>query len=492
MVVDVKRALTDEAYRASLSLEDLAETAKSADEPSRATDPPRPGLVVVFSAGRALCRIIPFVDGVAEIGRDAPALGPLRDPLLSRKHARVANDGRCFAVRDLDSRNGTSLDGKALAGETRTPVSGPDGGSIGVLRAGGTLFLLTADARAFEAGVEQREGMVMGPALRAVWSAIARAAQHGATLHLRGESGSGKDLAARAFHALGPSSRGPFVPVNCAAIPEALAERLLFGARRGAFSGATADADGYVQAAHGGTLFLDEVAELGLGVQAKLLRAIESREVLPLGAVAPVPVDVRICTASHKDLRAEVAAGRLREDFYFRVARPDVTIPPLRERREEIPMIVVRAIDKVAPALSAHVSLAKACLLRHWPGNVRELVAEILAAVQLAVAEDSEDVKERHLAPNAGKMFEHVPSPRLAEARASAPQSEGSRKAGAGNPSARVAVARRAAPGADELEALMSKHRGVIQDIADELGCSRRQIGRWLDEHGIDRSRFRA
>jgi transcriptional regulator with PAS, ATPase and Fis domain len=123
--------------------------------------------------------------------------------------------------------------------------------------------------------------------------------------------------------------------VNCAAIPHGLAERLLFGTRRSAYSGATADSEGYVQAAHGGTLFLDEVAELDVQVQAKLLRALEAREVVPLGATRPRSEDVRICAAT-RDLRGEVAKGRFREDLYFRIGRPEVRLPPLRERLEEM------------------------------------------------------------------------------------------------------------------------------------------------------------
>ena len=459
------------------------ETAESPEEGGVSRLPPRPGLVLVFSAGRALSRVIPLVDGAVEIGRDAPLLAPIDDPLLSRRHARVTLAGRAFSVRDLSSRNGTSLDGARLVGEVR------DAGAS-VLRTGATLFLLSTDVARFEVGVGVRDGVVMGPALEAAWDAIGRAARLGTTLHLRGESGSGKELAARAFHALGPGARGNFVPVNCAAIPEALAERLLFGARRGAFSGAAADADGYVQGAHGGTLFLDEIAELDLAVQAKLLRVLEAREVTPLGASLPVPVDMRVCTATHKDLRAEVAARRLREDLYFRIARPEVAIPPLRERLEEIPWIIGRAVALTAPGLPAHVSLVEACLLRRWPGNVRELVAEIGAATQQALAEGSPDVKERHLAPKAGRAFEGEPTPPVTMGGTPIPPAEAILAAGS-PASAGGSPARLVAPDAAALEALMGTHRGSVKDVAAALGCSRRQVGRWLDEHGIERSRFR-
>src|SRR5207302_10793306 len=162
------------------------------------------------------------------------------------------------------------------------------------------------------ATVQRLEKMVRGPRLERAWHVLARAANAGDSVHIVGESGSGKELAAQAFHRLGPRKDGPFVAVNCASIQPGVAERLLFGAKRGAYSGAI-DAEGYLQAAHGGTLFLDEIAELEPAVQAKLLRTLETGEVLPLGAARPRTVDVRVVSATHKVLRVEVGAGRFRE-----------------------------------------------------------------------------------------------------------------------------------------------------------------------------------
>src|SRR5262249_47131898 len=199
----------------------------------------------------------------------------------------------------------------------------------------------------------------------------------------------------------GASAGGPLVAVNCATIPEALAERLLFGARKGAFSGADADSDGYIQEADGGTLFLDEVAELSLAVQAKLLRVLETREVLPLGASKPRKIELRFCSATHRDLRAHVAAGKLREDLYFRIATPRVTVPPLRERPEEIPWLLQAEVSRIAPSLALHVSVVETCLLRGWPGNVREILAEIRSAAQTALSAESQRLEARHLNPTA-------------------------------------------------------------------------------------------
>src|SRR5262249_15941137 len=155
-----------------------------------------------------------------------------------------------------------------------------------------------------------------------------------------------------------------------------------FGARRGAYSGATEDADGYIVAAEGGVLFLDEVAELDLDVQAKVLRVVETHEVLPLGGSKPRHVEVRMCFATHRDLSAAVAEGRFRADLYYRIGEPQVQMPSLRERREEIPWLAMRAHEAAGGGPPLGAKLIEACLLRPWPGNVRELVSAIGAAIE--------------------------------------------------------------------------------------------------------------
>src|SRR5262249_30230012 len=216
----------------------------------------------------------------------------------------------------------------------------------------------------------------------------------GSTLHITGETGSGKELAARRFHETGPRPDGKFIAVNCATIPAALAERLLFGARKGAYSGADTDTEGYVQAAHGGSLFLDEVAELELAVQAKLLRVLETREVVPLGGSHGKKVDVRFCSATHGGLRARVADGRFREDLFFRIGRPEVRLPPLRERAEEIPWLVQAALE----GATAHVSLVERALACAGRGNTRELALETREAARPAASEAGAEVQARPLA----------------------------------------------------------------------------------------------
>ncbi|MFP2911852.1 sigma 54-interacting transcriptional regulator, partial [Pyxidicoccus sp. 3LFB2] len=324
-----------------------------------------------------MAHALPLRGDSLELGRAAD-LGEVQDPRMSRRHAHVRFDGRSFWVTDLGSQNGTLVDGAPVP-------SGAPREAQRVIRVGDSLFVPCADVSPLRRyGTVLQEGFVRGPALQQLLAEVARAATLGFSLHIHGESGTGKEGVARTFHQKGPQGAGPFVAVNCAAVPQGLAERLLFGAKRGAYSGAD-DAEGYLQAAHGGTLFLDEVVELDLAVQAKLLRALETREVLPLGAAKPRKVDLLLCSASHRDLRALVSAGKLREDLYFRIGRPQVTLPPLRQRPEELALLLQRAVQQLSAELGLHVTLVEACLLRPWPGNVRELLVEARSAAQTAL-----------------------------------------------------------------------------------------------------------
>jgi transcriptional regulator with PAS, ATPase and Fis domain len=207
---------------------------------------------------------------------------------------------------------------------------------------------------------------------------IERVAKSDSTVLVRGETGSGKELVAHAIHELSARRGGPFRAINCAALPPHLLESELFGHARGAFTGAVRDTTGHMQLAHRGTLFLDEVAELPLELQAKLLRVLETRTVIPVGGREPIPVDVRIVSATHRSLRAEVDGGRFRADLMHRLRVIPVFLPPLRARPGDIELLIeklvarmneqsARKIERVSPA-------ALAVLVRHsWPGNVREL-----------------------------------------------------------------------------------------------------------------------
>ncbi|QSQ19505.1 sigma 54-interacting transcriptional regulator [Pyxidicoccus parkwayensis] len=429
------------------------ETQEDSHLEQAAPEPPRPGLVFVFSGGAPLFRPVPLVDGRLALGREVAGDLPLPDERLSRQHAEVRREGLHWRVEDLGSRNGTFVDGEQVVG--RRAFTSPR-----VLRLGNTLALFRDDVRRL-AGADVVSGpdVVLGPTFHAVLEQVAPAAVAGDTLLITGESGTGKEWAAHTFHRSGPNARGRFVAINCAAVPASVAERLLFGSRRGAYSGAETDAEGYVQAADKGVLFLDEVAELSLEVQAKLLRVLETREVLALGASRAQPVDVRVCSATHKDLRAAVAAGQFRADLYHRLSQARVRLPPLRERLEEVPWLLAHALrDGSAPAL--HATFVEACLARPWPGNVRELLGEARRAAREAIASGNRSLRAEHLDAEAGQSLEG-PSESAAPAPGTTP------------------------PDRATLEATLAAHGGNVSAAARALGLHRTQVYRLMQRWGL-------
>ncbi|MBY0494027.1 MAG: sigma-54 dependent transcriptional regulator [Cyanobacteria bacterium] len=235
-------------------------------------------------------------------------------------------------------------------------------------------------------------------ALRQVMTAIDRAAGTDTTVLLEGESGTGKELCARAVHNASARANGPFVAINCAAIPENLLEAELFGYERGAFTGATQRKLGKFEMAQRGTIFLDEIGEMPLALQAKMLRAIETKRIERLGGNGTIAVDVRIVAATNRMLRQAVASRQFREDLYFRLSVFPVTIPPLRERKDDIPKLAHHFVERVARDVGKKLTLspeALQMLVEHsWPGNVRELQNAIERAVILA---DGDRILPRHL-----------------------------------------------------------------------------------------------
>ena len=231
-------------------------------------------------------------------------------------------------------------------------------------------------------------------AMQQVRDLVEKVARSMAPVLVAGESGTGKELVARAIHEVSARGAMPFVPVNCSAIPENLLEAEFFGYRKGAFTGANDDREGFFQAANGGTLFLDEIGDLPLSMQSKLLRAIQERSVRPVGAVTELPVDVRLLSATHKDLGAEVLAGQFRQDLYYRLNVIQIRVPPLRERLEDLSTVSERILERLArdagvwpaPRLTRD---ALVHLSRHpFPGNVRELENLLHRAVALSGAEE--------------------------------------------------------------------------------------------------------
>ncbi len=228
-----------------------------------------------------------------------------------------------------------------------------------------------------------------GSPLDAVCGMAARLARHDLSVLILGESGTGKELLGRAIHYASPRAAGPFVLENCAAIPDTLLESELFGHKRGAFTGAFEDHVGLFQRAHGGTVFLDEIGETSPAFQVKLLRVLQEGELRPVGSTRAVPVDVRVVAATHRKLEEDVAAGRFREDLYYRIASVTLAMPPLRERVGDIAPIAQRILREVGAELGrpgAHFDdAALACLMGYpWPGNIRELRNEIARAVALS------------------------------------------------------------------------------------------------------------
>ncbi len=228
-----------------------------------------------------------------------------------------------------------------------------------------------------DAAAEQGEVRALvgeSPVMQEVRSRIAKLARTQAPVHVSGESGCGKELAARLIHRLGNRADKPFVAVNCGAIPETLMESEFFGYRKGAFTGAEADRDGFFQAADGGTLFLDEVADLPLSMQVKLLRVLQEKKVRKVGATAEEAVDVRIISATHQNLAALVESGRFRQDLYYRLNVIDLALPSLREHAEDIPLIARVLLDKLGGADVKLTADAERALRAYaFPGNVREL-----------------------------------------------------------------------------------------------------------------------
>ncbi len=257
--------------------------------------------------------------------------------------------------------------------------------------------LLLKEELAVRRGAPQLVGE--DPSLRKVFASLQRAAATDTTVLLEGESGTGKELFARSLHALSPRAEAPFVAINCAAIPETLLETELFGHEKGAFTGAVARKPGKFEMAHRGTLFLDEIGDLPLSLQAKILRALEEKRFERVGGTASLQVDVRLVAATNRGLRAAVAARRFREDLFFRLSVFPITVPPLRERKGDIPVLAryfverfCRDLKKKPLALSPQA--LDELLAYRWPGNVRELQNCIERAVILA---DGDAIQPRHL-----------------------------------------------------------------------------------------------
>jgi transcriptional regulator with PAS, ATPase and Fis domain len=309
------------------------------------------------------------------VGSDPSADFVLSDPAVSRFHCELFVTPAGLEIKDLGSMNGTIVDGvTVLHARVR------DGAMLALGRT-----QLRCDASPDQARVTLSTrgtfGLAVGRsfAMARAFAVLERAAPSDSTVLLEGETGTGKELVAESIHRESPRRDKPFVVVDCSAIPRDLLESELFGHTRGAFTGAVAAREGAIEAADGGTLFLDEIGELDAELQPKLLRALERREVKRVGETAYRPVDVRLVAATNKNLRAEVNAKRFRPDLYYRLAVVEVRLPPLRERIEDIPLLVEHTLASLKAQMHPQAAVLRAPdflaeLARHaWPGNVREL-----------------------------------------------------------------------------------------------------------------------
>lgn len=307
------------------------------------------------------------IDGLTLVGSSTSATVVLRDTTVSRLHAELEPRPDGLWIRDLGSRNGTLVAGVQVASARI-----PDGAKI---QLGATV--LTLNPSPVETRVDLWPHPQFGPLLggsvvmRELFATLARVGASDATALISGETGTGKELVAQAIHEASPRANGPFVIVDCAALPEHLLQSELFGHAKGAFTGASAAHTGAIEAAAGGTVFLDEVGELPLRMQPALLRVLESRTVRRIGETTHRRIDVRFVSATHRDLRSMVAAGAFREDLYFRLAVLPVAVPPLRQHMDDVALFIEKFLPGSTEEL--RLELLREALDAPWLGNVREL-----------------------------------------------------------------------------------------------------------------------
>ena len=421
------------------------------------------------------------------------------DRWMSSQHARIeASFGR-WILTDAGSKNGTVVNGELVE---RAVLRDGD-----LIELGHTLLLfrdrvpMTAedpvDLAIDLAGLEARPpGLVtLAPGFQRVLGELERMAASQVAILLLGESGTGKELLARAIHRLS-GRRGELVAVNCGAIPDNLVESELFGHKKGAFSGASEDRLGLVRGADGGTLFLDEVGDLPLGSQAALLRVLQEREVLPVGGGRPVPVDLRVVAATHRDLPAMVERGEFRQDLYARLTGYTVALPPLRERREDVGLLCAALLARQAgggsglrdhPGIDAEAG--RALLLHRWPRNVRELESCLATAAVLAAGGA---IGPGHLPAEVQAALDPAAAgaaPAVAGGPATA--GGGAESEAAGGPVAGAPLTDEDRRIHDELMAHLREQRGNISAVARAMGKDRKQIQRWVKRFGLDPDRFR-
>ncbi len=433
-------------------------TLEEADEAQAATTD---HLYLALTAGKPLGGARWALAGIdrVEIGRgDARAVRrdgrtlrlEVPDPWMSSAHLRFERERGHWAAVDAGSRNGILVNGTR---QERAAVLPHD-----VIEAGRSFFLLRTGELAGEPALEleARPGALttLDPELAHSFSELHRVAGSAVPVLISGPTGAGKERVARAVH-VDSRRAGAFVPVNCAALPAGLVESELFGHKRGAFSGAIADAPGLIATASGGTLFLDEIGDLPAAAQAALLRVLEQREVRAVGATSVVPVDLRVVAATHRDLDAMVEDDQFRDDLVARLAGFELELPALADRRVDLGLAISEILPPTAQLAAA---TARALFAYGWPRNARELVRALERALAIA---GSAELGVAHLPDEIASARFEPPAVHVRDARH------------------------------DELVALLEKHKGNVSQVASELGKVRQQVQRWLKRYGLDPARYR-
>jgi DNA-binding NtrC family response regulator len=440
---------------------------------ARRATPVQPGsLTLIVESGRP-CATSPFalgdVDAVtlgrasgarsarlSTVGGERRLTLEIADRRMSVVHAhlRLVSDG--WSLEDASSKNGTRVNGLDVA---RTILRTGD-----LVEVGRSFFVFRdnvphparADAPEPPLGLATRK-----PALARQFENLTTIARSSVAIIVHGDTGTGKELIARAVHDLSGRT-GPLQALNCGALSRSLLESELFGYRKGAFSGANEDRPGLIRAADKGTLFLDEIGDLPLDGQAALLRVLQEGELLPVGGVKPVPVDVRIVAATHRDLGEMVERETFRADLLGRLTGFTVVLPPLRARREDLGALLRTLLARHAPSPAAPIELSAAAIRAlyayPWPGNVRELEKVISTALLLA---DGLPIDQEHLPDPVRAAPTEEPAPALSEYDSSD-------------------------SGRDRLEGLLARHQGNVNAVARELRTSRTQIHRLCRRFGID------
>jgi len=335
---------------------------------------------------------------------------PLTDSKVSGIHCEIRLDERGYVLRDLDSTNGTFVAGYRL-GEVYIPP-----GTTIALGSSKVRFEPLGQSVEIELSTHDRLVGMVGRSvkMRELFARVEKLASTDATVLISGETGTGKELVAEALHELSPRKSGPFVVLDCSSIPENLIESELFGHEKGAFTGATSSYAGAFERASGGTLFLDEIGEMPLQLQPKLLRVLEDHKVRRVGGSKTVDVDIRVVAASNRDLGVEVNRGRFREDLYYRLAVARVLVPPLRERKEDVPVLIDHFLSIIPGASTTTLERETVELMQKhdWPGNVRELRNVIERAALLAEKPTSTATLARAAAPKTDRSELKTPAPK--------------------------------------------------------------------------------